>query len=120
MARAPTTAPTATNDIWPSDTWPAQPVRTTIDSATITKTATLAALISWLGLSTAGSHSSNPTPATIPAARTARTSGRRHSTSGTPRTSAVACHEAVASKSTRASPPRRTSRATMITTPNTG
>ena len=42
-ATAPATAPTATNAICPSETWPAQPVRTTIERVTRQKQATVAA-----------------------------------------------------------------------------
>ena len=44
VSHAPTAAPTATNPICPSDTWPAQPVSTTSEIPTMAKTTTVAAL----------------------------------------------------------------------------
>ena len=52
VATAPTAPPVATNDICPSETWSAQPVRITTDNVINAKAATVAALYSCDGVST--------------------------------------------------------------------
>ena len=109
VSAPPTAAPTPTNAICPRLTWPAHPVSTTSEEATIANRTMIVARLSRLFDIHSGRVSTNtPMTAHIPN-RTARTSGSPASSRGMGRTSRAACQVEAESVSTRPVPLRRTS-----------
>ncbi len=120
VATAERAAPTAAKDIWPSDTWPAHPVSTTIETPIRPNTSRLAASncrstdMRW------GATMAPTTSTRTPPHLATSTSGKRRSSAGMVRTSSTADQLVAVSCSARVSPTRRTTSARMITTPSTG
>ncbi|WP_254126893.1 hypothetical protein [Aquihabitans sp. G128] len=113
------TPPTATKDICPSDTWPAQPVSTTTESVMRAKATTVAALSSSPAPSTSGASAASTTTRMGRPTRAMRTTGRSRSSRGTGRTSSAALHDDEPSVSTRRVPARRATSPTRITAAST-
>ena len=96
-----TAAPMATNAIWPSEIWPAQPESTTSDRPITANTTTAVALMIW---SVRRSIGIRARPTRISAAvpqRRSRTSGRRATAGRSGRTSSASRQPAASSRSAR-------------------
>src|SRR5215467_10415337 len=115
VAYAATAPPKPANDIWPSDTCPAQPVSTTTDIVMITNTIAADAF-NWLPTASHhGSARTRPTTTVAPPHRSARTSGSDRSSADTGRTSADMFQLDDRSWSARVTPTLRTSSETTMT-----
>ena len=103
-----TTAPTATKANWPRLTWPAQPVSTTNDRATMAFRAMMPPRFVCPVEVTKGKIPTTSNPMTISTRRVRRTAGTVRSSRGIGRCSSLACQALATS-----SPPRRALRCWM-------
>ncbi len=119
VATAPTAPPTATNDICPSDTWPAHPVSTTTDKVMRQKAATVAAFSSFDGPRKTGRATAAASTSSGPTARSTRTTVSEASSRGMGRTSSAAVQLDTASALARVVVARRTTSDTSTTAAST-
>ena len=119
VSAPPTAAPTPTKAIWPRLTWPAHPLSTTSDAATMPKITMIVARLRRLVDSQSGRVSTNTPMTAHRPARPHTTSGSRRISCGTGRVSRMACQVDDASASTRPVPlPRRVTSSPTSTMPN--
>ena len=120
VAWAPATAPRAANDIWPSETWPAHPVRTTNEMVTIENTTTAVAFSRLPGPRRFGSAIKAAVVAAATSQRTACTWRSDTNEVGRARASSASRHVDTCSLMRRAGFARRRSRHATITSAYTG
>ena len=114
VIHAATAEPQLASATWPSDIWPAQPVRTTSDRTVIVNRYNAANRSTVTVPNHTGTIATRAPPTTTRPRPTARTSGRRASSGGTGRVSPI--ESAVVALSSRLNVLRRASSATRMTT----